>query len=156
LDRVRARVRLTPGARTFVRTLHRLGYRTAIVSGGFTQVTDHLKTELGLDHAYANTLEVVDGVLTGGLVGPIVDRAGKARILREVAAAEGVSLDQVVAIGDGANDLDMLAAAGLGVAFNAKPAVRAAARATVTVPYLDAILFLLGVRREDVEQADGT
>jgi phosphoserine phosphatase len=148
--RVIERVRLTPGARTFVRTLQRLGYRTAIVSGGFTPVTDHLRTELGLDHAHANTLDVVDGVLTGRVVGDIVDRAGKARLVAEIAAREHVALDQVVAIGDGANDLDMLAAAGLGVAFNAKPAVRAAADASVTVPYLDAILFLLGVRREDV------
>lgn len=154
-DRVKAAVRLAPGAQTFVRTLRRLGYRTAIVSGGFTQVTDHLKAELGLDHAFANTLEVVDGRLTGRVVGPVVDRAGKADILRRVAALEGVSLDQVVAVGDGANDLDMLGAAGLGVAFNAKPAVREAADTAVTVPYLDAILFLLGVRREDIEAADG-
>jgi phosphoserine phosphatase len=154
-ERVKAAVRLTPGAQTFVRTLHRLGYRTAVVSGGFTQVTDHLQALLGLDHAYANTLEVVDGRLTGRLVGRIVDRAGKAEILRAVAASEGVPLDQVVAVGDGANDLDMLAAAGLGVAFNAKPAVREAASTSLNVPYLDAILFLLGVRREDVEDADG-
>ncbi|MCU1343831.1 MAG: serB [Acidimicrobiia bacterium] len=151
---VRRQVRLTPGARTFVRTLRRLGYRTAIVSGGFTQVTDYLQAELGLDHAHANTLEVIDGVITGQLVGPIVDRAGKAAILRRVAEAEGIPLDQVVAIGDGANDLDMLEGAGLGVAFNAKPAVREAAQTAVNVPYLDAILFLLGVRREDVEEAD--
>jgi phosphoserine phosphatase len=153
-DRVKQAVRLSPGAQTFVRTLRRLGYRTAIVSGGFTQITDHLRLELGLDHAFANTLEVVDGRLTGRLVGRIVDRAGKAEILRSVAATEGIALDQVVAIGDGANDLDMLAAAGLGVAFNAKPAVREAAATSVTVPFLDAILFLLGVRREDVEAAD--
>jgi phosphoserine phosphatase len=144
------RVRLSPGARTFIRTLQRLGYKTAIVSGGFTPVTDHLQRTLGLDHAYANTLEVVDGVLTGQVIGDIVDRPGKARLLREIAAAEHVALDQVVAIGDGANDLDMLAVAGLGVAYNAKPAVRAAADTSVSVPYLDAILFLLGVRREDV------
>jgi phosphoserine phosphatase len=149
-ERVIERVRLSPGARTFVRTLQRLGYKTAIVSGGFTPVTDYLQRTLGLDHAYANTLEVVDGVLTGRVIGDIVDRPGKARLLREIAAAEHVALDQVVAIGDGANDLDMLGAAGLGVAFNAKPAVRAAADASVTVPYLDAILFLLGVRREDI------
>jgi phosphoserine phosphatase len=153
-DTVRTQVRLTPGARTFVRTLRRLGFRTAIVSGGFTPVTDHLQRELGLDYAFANELEVVDGVITGELIGQVVDRAGKAAIVRHVAAAEGVSLDQVVAIGDGANDLDMLAIAGLGVAFNAKPAVRAAAPTAVNVPYLDAILFLLGVRREDVEIAD--
>ena len=150
LDRVRHRVRLTPGARTFVRTLRRMGYRTAVVSGGFTAVTDHLRAELALDHAHANTLEVVDGRLTGRLVGPVVDRAGKARLLREIAEREGIGLDQTVAVGDGANDLDMLATAGLGVAFNAKPAVRAAAPTSVNVPYLDAILFLLGVPAADV------
>lgn len=154
LERVRQRIRLTPGARTFVRTLKRLGFRIAIVSGGFTAVTDHLRDELGIDHAAANQLEIVDGVLTGRLVGPIVDRAGKARILREVAAAEGIPTEQTVAVGDGANDLDMLAAAGLGIAFNAKPVVREAADTTVSVPYLDAILFLLGIRRDDVEAAD--
>jgi phosphoserine phosphatase len=149
-DTVIDQVRLAPGARTFVRTLKRLGYRTAIVSGGFTQVTDHLKELLGLDYASANELEVAGGRLTGRLRGPIVDRAAKARILSEIAQREGISLDQVVAIGDGANDLDMLATAGLGVAFNAKPAVQEAAQTAVNVPYLDAILFLLGVRREDV------
>ncbi|MDY7105877.1 MAG: phosphoserine phosphatase SerB [Actinomycetota bacterium] len=153
LERVRKRMRLTPGARTFVRTLKHLGFRTAIVSGGFTPFTDALAEELGLDHAHANQLEIVDGHITGKLTGPIVDRAGKARILGEVAAAEGISLDQCVAVGDGANDLDMLAAAGLGIAFNAKPAVRAAADTALTVPYLDAVLFVLGIKRTDVEAA---
>ena len=150
IGRVRDRIRYTPGARTFISTLQRLGYRTAIVSGGFTQITDHLQAELGIDHAHANVLEVVDGRLTGRVLGEVVDRAGKARILRSIAEAEGVPLDQVVAIGDGANDLDMLASAGLGVAFNAKPSVREAAAAAVNVPYLDAVLFLLGVRRDHV------
>ncbi|MFN0090597.1 MAG: phosphoserine phosphatase SerB [Acidimicrobiales bacterium] len=154
LDRAQKRVRLTPGARTFIRTLKRLGYKVAIVSGGFTQFTDALAEELGVDHAYANRLEQHDGRLTGRLVGPVVDRARKAEILAEVAAAEGVALDQTVAVGDGANDLDMLAAAGLGVAFNAKPVVRAAADTALSVPYLDAILFLLGISRDDVEAAD--
>lgn len=154
VDRVRERLRLTPGARTFVRTLKRLGFKVGIVSGGFAPFTDALKDELGLDHAHANELEVVDGRLTGRLVGPIVDRARKAEILLEIAAAEGFATEQTVAIGDGANDLDMLAAAGLGIAFNAKPAVRAAADTALSVPYLDAILFVLGVRREDVERAD--
>ncbi|MGE3326415.1 MAG: phosphoserine phosphatase SerB [Acidimicrobiia bacterium] len=153
-DIVKEKVRLTPGARTFVRTLRRLGYRTAIVSGGFTPITDHLRADLGLDYAFANDLEVVDGHLTGVVLGSVVDRAGKAEILRQVAIAEGIALDQVVAIGDGANDLDMLATAGLGVAFNAKPAVQLAAQTAVNVPYLDAILFLLGVRREDVEAVE--
>jgi phosphoserine phosphatase len=154
IHRVRDRLRLTPGARTFVRTLKRLGFKVAIVSGGFTPFTDALKAELGIDHAVANELEVVDGRLTGRLVGRVVDRARKAEILHEIAAVEGCSTDQTVAVGDGANDLDMLAAAGLGIAFNAKPVVREAADTSLSVPYLDAILFVLGVRREDVERAD--
>jgi phosphoserine phosphatase len=156
LERVTEQVRLTPGARTFVRTLKRLGYAVAIVSGGFTAVTDTLAAELGLDHAVANELEIVDGRLTGRLVGTIVDRAGKAEVLRRIAAAEHIPLEQTVAVGDGANDLDMLAAAGLGIAFNAKPIVRAQADTAVSVPYLDAILFLLGIRREEVEAADAS
>ncbi len=154
LERVAARVRLAPGARTFVRTAKRLGYKVAAVSGGFTFFTDRLAADLGLDHAVGNELEVVDGRLTGNLVGPVVDRAGKADVLRRVAEAEGIPVEQTVAVGDGANDLDMLAAAGLGVAFNARPAVRQAADTTVSVPYLDAILFLLGIRRDEVESAD--
>ena len=154
LDRARDRVRLTPGARTFVRTLHRLGFRVAIVSGGFTFFTDHLAEMLDLDHAFANELEVRAGRLTGNVIGPIVDRRRKADLLRQVAASEGIALDQTVAVGDGANDLDMLAAAGLGIAFNAKPIVRDAADTSVSVPYLDAILFVLGIRRSEVEAAD--
>lgn len=153
LQRMRENIRLTPGARTFVRTLKQLGYRTAIVSGGFTFATDHLAEVLGIDHAYGNTLEVVDGRLTGKVVGPIVDRAGKAALLHRIAADEGIPVDQVVAVGDGANDLDMLNAAGLGIAFNAKPVVQEAADTALNVPYLDAILFVLGVRREDIEAA---
>jgi phosphoserine phosphatase len=154
VDKVRAQVRLTPGARTLVRTLKRLGYQVGIVSGGFTQVTDDLKERLGLDFAAANTLEVKDGRLTGKVTGPIVDRAGKARLLRAFARQAGVPLSQTVAIGDGANDLDMLNAAGLGVAFNAKPVVREAADTAVTVPFLDAVLYLLGITREEIEAAD--
>ena len=149
-----AQLTLTPGARTFVRTLHRLGYKVAIISGGFDAFTLRLSEELGLAHAYANRLEVSDGVLTGELDGPIIDRARKAELLLEIAAAEGVLPEQTVAVGDGANDLDMLSAAGLGIAFNAKPVVRDAADTAVTVPYLDVILFILGLRREDVERAD--
>jgi phosphoserine phosphatase len=154
VDRVRKAVRLTPGARTLVRTLKRLGYAVAVVSGGFTAVTDDLVADLGLDHALANRLAVRDGVLTGEVDGPVVDRAAKAAALRDFAALEGVALDQTVAIGDGANDLDMLAAAGLGIAFNAKPLVRDAADAALSVPYLDAVLFLLGIPRDEVEAAD--
>jgi phosphoserine phosphatase len=154
VDAVRAQVRLTPGGRTLVRTLKRLGYAVGIVSGGFTAVTDDLKVSLGLDHALSNTLEVVDGRLTGRVLGRVVDRARKAEALREFAALEGLSMAQTVAIGDGANDLDMLGAAGLGIAFNAKPVVREAADAALSVPFLDAVLFLLGVPREEVEAAD--
>ncbi len=154
LERVRAKVRLTPGARTFIRTLHRLGYTVALVSGGFAAVIDRIAEELGIERAVANHLEVVDGRLTGRLIGTVVDRAGKARVLREIAAEVGVPLEQTVAIGDGANDLDMLATAGLGIAFNAKPVVREQADTAVSVPYLDAILFLLGIRRDEIEEAD--
>ena len=151
---VRDSIQLMPGARTLVRTLKRLGFAVAIVSGGFTQVTDHLKEDLGLDFAMANTLEVVDGRLTGNLVGAIVDRPGKAMALERFATEADVPLSQTVAVGDGANDLDMLARAGLGIAFNAKPVVRQAADTAVSVPYLDAILFLLGITREEIEAAD--
>ncbi len=154
LDAVRRDVQLAPGARTFVRTLKRLDYKLAIVSGGFTQVTDMLVAELGIDYAAANTLEVVDGKLTGRVVGPVLDRAGKARALEQFAREAGVPVTQTVAIGDGANDLDMLALAGLGIAFNAKPLVREAADASLSVPYLDAILFLLGISRQEIEAAD--
>ncbi len=153
VDRVRAAVRLTPGARTLVRTLKRLGWTVGIVSGGFTAVTDDLRVELGLDHALANELEIEDGRLTGRVVGEVVDRAGKAAALRRFAQEEGLHPEQTVAIGDGANDLDMLAAAGLGIAFNAKPVVRDAADAALSVPFLDAVLFLLGIPRDEVEQA---
>jgi len=153
-EQVVARIELTPGANTFLRTLQRLGYKIAIVSGGFTFVTDYLANEYELDHAYANRLEVVDGKLTGRLLGPMVDRERKAELLREIAAKEEIPIGQVVAVGDGANDLDMLAAAGLGIAFNAKQVVREAADTTLNVPYLDAVLFVLGITRHEVEEAE--
>ena len=151
-ETVRSRVRMTPGARTFIGTLQRMGYKTAIVSGGFTGVTDWLAADLGIDHAVANRLEVVDGKLTGRVIGKIIDRNGKAEALERIAAEEGIPVDQVVAVGDGANDLDMLNTAGLGVAFNAKALVQEAADAAVNVPYLDALLFILGVRSEDISE----
>ncbi|GAB3996868.1 phosphoserine phosphatase SerB [Nocardioides marmoraquaticus] len=154
LDEVYADLVLTPGARTTVRTLKRLGYRFAIVSGGFSQLTDRLAADLGIDYALANELEVVDGRLTGRVVGEIVDRQGKATALRRFAEAAGVPVAATIAIGDGANDLDMLAAAGLGIAFNAKPVVREQAQTSVNVPYMDAVLYLLGISREEVEAAD--
>jgi phosphoserine phosphatase len=153
-EKVVKEVVLTPGARTLVRTLKRLDYRFAIVSGGFTQITDALVADLGIDYSAANTLEVVDGRLTGRVIGEIVDRPGKARALERFAAQAGVPLSQTVAVGDGANDLDMLAAAGLGIAFNAKPVVRQAADTALNVPYLDSILYLLGISRDEVEAAD--
>ncbi|MGY1636177.1 phosphoserine phosphatase SerB [Geodermatophilus sp. SYSU D00742] len=153
LDEVREHLVLTPGARTLIRTLKRLGFRCGIVSGGFTQITDPLAAELGLDFAAANTLEVADGRLTGGLVGEIVDRAGKARALARFADEYGIPLDQTVAVGDGANDLDMLNAAGLGIAFNAKPYVREQAHTALNQPYLDAVLQVLGFTRDEVLDA---
>ncbi len=154
LDQVRSRVRLTPGARTLCRTLNQLGFHVALVSGGFHEVVDPIAEDLGVASVRANRLEVIDGRLTGRTLGPIVDRAGKAAALEEFARAFHVPLSRTVAIGDGANDLDMLARAGLGIAFNAKPIVRDQADTAVTVPYLDSVLFLLGIPREEVEAAD--
>jgi phosphoserine phosphatase len=154
LAEVRAAIRLTPGARTLVRTLKRLGFTVAVVSGGFLEIVGDLARELDIDHAQANRLEVSDGVLTGRVVGEIVDRAGKAAALRRFAEQERLPLSRTVAIGDGANDLDMLDAAGLGIAFNAKPVVREQADTSVNVPYLDAVLYLLGITREEIEEAD--
>ncbi|HET6188717.1 MAG TPA: phosphoserine phosphatase SerB [Trebonia sp.] len=154
LDEVRASLRLTPGARTLVRTLKRLGYKCGIVSGGFTAVIQPLADELGIDYVAANTLEVADGRLTGRVLDPIVDREGKTAALHKFAQAAGVPLSQTVAVGDGANDLGMIGAAGLGVAFNAKPVVRDAADTAVNVPYLDTVLYLLGIPRDAVDAAD--
>ncbi len=151
LDRVRERLRLTPGARTLLRTLHRLGYVPAVVSGGFVEVLAPLLAELHVDYLAANRLEIVDGKLTGRLAAPIVDRAGKARALERFAAEVGVPLAQTVAVGDGANDIDMISVAGLGIAFNAKPVVREHADAALSVPYLDAVLYFLGISREEIE-----
>lgn len=154
LTDVQNQVRLTPGARTFVRTLKALGFHVCLVSGGFHQVIDPIASELGVDRVRANVLEVSNGVLTGRCIGEVIDREGKKKALEDFAAEFNVPLKQTIAVGDGANDLDMLAAAGLGVAFNAKPAVREAADASVSKPYLDSILFLLGITRAEVEQAD--
>lgn len=154
LDAVRGSIVLTPGARTLVRTLKRLGYELGVVSGGFTQVIAATVADLGIDHLAANVLSMEGGTLTGELEGPIVDRAGKAAALVRFARLAGVPLSRTIAVGDGANDLDMLAVAGLGIAFNAKPLVRQAADTVLSVPYLDAILFLLGISRREVELAD--
>jgi phosphoserine phosphatase len=154
LDEVAASIELTPGARTTIRTLKRMGFRCGVVSGGFTRIIQSLVDDLGLDFAAANELEVVDGKLTGRVVGEIVDRAGKATALRRFAEEYEISLQQCVAVGDGANDIDMLSVAGMGVAFNAKPALREVADTALSHPYLDAVLFLLGVTRAEIEAAD--
>jgi phosphoserine phosphatase len=154
VDSVRASLRLTPGARTLIRTLQRLGYKCGIVSGGFTSVIEPLAAELGIDYVAANTLEVTGGKLTGRVLDPVIDREAKTEALRRFAHAAGVPLSQTVAVGDGANDLGMIAAAGLGVAFNAKPMVRDAADTALNVPYLDTILYLLGISRDAVQAAD--
>ena len=151
LDDVRSRLRLTPGARTLLRTLRRLGYVPAVVSGGFVEVLAPLMAELGVDYLEATHREVVAGRLTGRVVGEIVDRAGKAGALRRFADEVGVPLEQTVAVGDGANDIDMLSVAGLGIAFNAKPVVQDHADAALSVPYLDAVLYFLGISREEIE-----
>ncbi len=145
-------VRLTPGAKTLVDVLHHLGYTLALVSGGFVEVVGPLAASLGIDHVRANALEVSSNLLTGRTLGKVVGRAEKAEALRQFAADEGLPLSRTVAIGDGANDLDMLAAAGLGIAFNAKPVLRAAAQTTISVPFLDSVLHLLGLSRAEIEE----
>lgn len=156
IEEVRKEITLTPGARTLVQTLHKLGHSVALVSGGFTEVIEPIAKDLQIAHVRANSLEVVDGALTGKVKGAIIDRAAKATALRDFAAIEGVTLEQTIAIGDGANDLDMISIAGLGIAFNAKPAVKAAADSSVSAPYLDSVLYLLGITREEVEEAGAT
>lgn len=153
LETVRAEIQLTPGARTLCRTLAELGFSIALVSGGFMEIVGPLGESIGAKYVRANRLEVVDGRLTGRVLGPVVDRAAKAAALREFAASEGLPLARTIAIGDGANDLEMLAAAGFGIAFNAKPVVAAQADTAVNVPYLDSVLFLLGISAEDVAEA---
>jgi phosphoserine phosphatase len=154
IDEVADQLELMPGARTTLRTLRRLGFHCGVVSGGFRRIIEPLAEELMLDFVAANELEIVDGKLTGRVVGPIIDRPGKAKALRDFAQQAGVPMAQTVAVGDGANDIDMLAAAGLGVAFNAKPALREVADASLSHPYLDTVLFLLGVTRGEIEAAD--
>ncbi len=154
LDQVRHEIKLTAGARTLIRTLKRAGNQLAVVSGGFLQTVAPLAESLGIDYCEANELEIVDGKLTGNLIGPIIGREGKAAALRRFAAQEGLPSSRTVAIGDGANDIDMLRAAGLGIAFNAKPALQELADTSVNVPYLDSVLYLLGMSREEIEEAD--
>ena len=152
LDQISADLPLTDGAETLVRVLKRLGYRIAIISGGFSRAAEALKRRLDLDYAYSNNLEVANGKLTGRVVGPIVNAQRKAELLETIAQAEGVLLDQVIAVGDGANDALMLDRAGLGIAFHAKPKLREAADTSLTSSGLDAILYLLGISARELQE----
>ncbi|HKU36688.1 MAG TPA: phosphoserine phosphatase SerB [Polyangiales bacterium] len=152
LKRLSAELPLTEGAENLMRALKRLGYRTAVISGGFSVAAESLKAQLGIDYAYSNTLEVRDGRLTGRVVGAIVNAKRKAELLDTIAQSEGILLDQVIAVGDGANDLLMLEKAGLGIAFRAKPKLRAAADTSISAGGLDSILYLLGFNAQEVEE----
>ncbi|MEK6789348.1 MAG: phosphoserine phosphatase SerB [Pseudomonadota bacterium] len=151
LDQIAQSLKLTEGAEHLMRTLKALGYKTAILSGGFTYFGEYLQRKLGIDYVHANALEIENGLVTGRVVGRVVDGQRKAELLREIAAKEGVNLEQVIAVGDGANDLPMLSIAGLGIAFRAKPLVRANAKQAISTLGLDGILYLLGVRDRDVD-----
>ncbi|MFM7584076.1 MAG: phosphoserine phosphatase SerB, partial [Caldilinea sp.] len=153
LAAVAARLRLTDGAELVASTLKRLGYKTGIISGGFDYFGLRLQRQLGFDYLYANQLEIVGGMLTGNLLGEIVDGPRKAALLRQIAAAEGLRLEQTIAVGDGANDLPMLSAAGLGVAFHAKPVVRRQASGTISDLGLDGLLYLIGIRERELDPA---
>jgi phosphoserine phosphatase len=156
LERLAADLPLTEGAERLIRVLKRLGYRTAVISGGFSIAADSLKARLGIDYAYSNTLEVKGGKLTGSVVGPIVNGKRKAELLETIAQAEGVLLDQVIAVGDGANDLPMLEKAGLGIAFRAKQKLREAADTSISTGGLDSILYLLGISAQELEEVLST
>jgi phosphoserine phosphatase len=153
LGEIAERLPITPGAFRLIRTLRSLDYRTAILSGGFTFFGEVLKERLGIDFMFANELEIEDGRLTGRLRGEIVDGARKAALLRRLAEQEGLRLEQTIAVGDGANDLPMLDAAGLGIAFHAKPRVRASAEQAISTLGLDGILYLIGMSDREVQQA---
>lgn len=147
LDEIGASLRLTDGAQALFAGLKRLGYKTAILSGGFTYFARQVQARLGIDYVFANELQVEDGKCTGVAVEPIVDAERKALLLRELAAKEGLTLEQTIAVGDGANDLPMLALAGLGVAFRAKPLVKASAQHAISTLGLDGVLYMLGVEQ---------
>ena len=151
---VQKQITLTPGAATLSRTLQRLGFQVALVSGGFLEVVQPLAERLGVTNVRANQLEIRGGKLTGDLIGPIIDRAAKAEALRHFADLYDIPMTRTIAIGDGANDLDMLNTAALGIAFNAKPYVRDAAYASVNTPYLDTVLYVMGITRDQIEQSD--
>lgn len=149
LEGIAQRLPITEGAEQLLQTLKLLGFKTAILSGGFTYFGHYLQQRLGIDYVYANELEVQDGKVTGNVVGQVVDGARKAELLKELAAREGLSLEQVIAVGDGANDLPMLSLAGLGIAFRAKPLVRATAKQAISTLGLDGVLYLIGVSDRD-------
>lgn len=153
LEEIAARLPLTEGAEHLIKTLRKLGYKTAILSGGFHYFGRIVQQKLGMDYVFANQLEIVEGRVTGRVVGQVIDGQRKAELLRELAAKEGISLEQVIAVGDGANDLPMLSIAGLGIAFRAKPLVKASAKQSISTLGLDAILYLMGLRDRDVHTA---
>jgi phosphoserine phosphatase len=142
---VQREILLTDGAEDLVSQLHAKGHSVALVSGGFIDIIEPMIASLSIQYYKANKLEVIDGVLTGGLIGPVIDRAAKASALREFAVASDVAIENTVAIGDGANDLDMMAIAGLSIAFNAKPIVAAAANLSINEPSLRSVQVLIGV-----------
>ncbi len=154
LDQIANDLPLTEGAETLIRVLKRLGFRTAVISGGFSRAADALKRRLGIDYAFSNNLEIEGGKLTGRVVGPIVNAQRKAELLELIAQLEGVLLDQVIAVGDGANDVLMLEKAGLGIAFRAKTKLREAADTNISASGLDAILYLLGISGRELQEVD--
>ena len=153
LQEVAESVKLNEGAHRLIKALKHFGYRTAVISGGFQHVGEYLAQDLGIDYVYANTLEIVDGKMTGEVIGDIVDAQSKANILTSIAEREGITLEQTIAVGDGANDLPMLSAAGLGIAYHAKAVVKENARHAISNFGLDAILYLIGFSDGDIEQA---
>ena len=151
LQKVAQRLQLNEGAEHLIKTLKQLGYKTAIVSGGFTYFAEHLQSILGVDYIYANELDTENGLVTGKVVGDVIDGQRKADLLRELAQREGLALEQVIAVGDGANDLPMLNIAGLGIAYQAKPLVKASAKQSISNLGLDGILYLLGYSDKDIQ-----
>ncbi len=152
LQEIAERLPLTDGAERLIQVLKQLGFKIAILSGGFTYFGNHLADRLGIDYVHANELEIEDGKLTGRVVGDVVDGQRKAELLREIAQRDNLSLEQVIAVGDGANDLPMLSIAGLGIAFRAKPLVKESAGQALTAAGLDGILYLIGVRDRETER----